>query len=85
MVERSRERVKRENLAERVEIRVADAQDLPFDDAVFDAVITESVTAFPEDKQKAVSEYARVTRAGGYVGLNECIWWKVPPLPEVVA
>lgn len=85
MVERSRERVKRENLAELVEIRVADAQNLPFEDALFDAVITESVTAFPEDKQKAVSEYARVTRPGGYVGLNECIWWKVPPPPEVVA
>lgn len=85
MVERSAERARREGLADRVEFRVADAQDLPFDGDLFDAVITESVTAFPEDKQKAVSEYARVTRAGGYVGLNECIWWKVPPLPEVVA
>jgi len=71
MVERSRERVAREKLTGRVEIRVADAQDLPFEDDLFDAVITESVTAFPEDKQKAVCEYARVTKPGGYVGLNE--------------
>jgi ubiquinone/menaquinone biosynthesis C-methylase UbiE len=56
MVERSRERVARENLTGRVEIRVADAQDLPFENNLFDAVITESVTAFPEDKQKAVCE-----------------------------
>lgn len=85
MVERSRERAKREGLADRVEFRVADAQDLPFEDDLFDAVITESVTSFPEDKQRAVNEYVRVTKPGGYVGLNESIWLKVPPPPEVVA
>lgn len=85
MVERSKERAKRNRLSDRVEFRVADAQDLPFEDDLFDAVITESVTAFPEDKQKAVSEYARVTKPGGYVGLNESTWLKVPPSSELVA
>ena len=85
MVERSRERAKREKVADKVEFRVSDAQYLPFEAAVFDAVITESVTAFPEDKQKAVNEYVRVTKPGGYVGLNESVWLKVPPPPEVVA
>jgi ubiquinone/menaquinone biosynthesis C-methylase UbiE len=85
MVERSGQRARREKVADRVEFRVADAQDLPFEDNLFDAVITESVTAFPEDKQKAVDEYARVTRPGGYVGLNETAWLKVPPPPDVVA
>jgi arsenite methyltransferase len=85
MVERSRERAKREGVTHQVEFRVGDAQDLPFGDDVFDAVITESVTAFPADKQRAVNEYARVTRRGGYVGLNESTWLKTPPPPEVVA
>ncbi|MCU0485410.1 MAG: methyltransferase domain-containing protein [Anaerolineales bacterium] len=85
MVERSRERAAREKLTPRVDFRVADAQNLPFEDHLFDAVLTESVTAFPEDKQKAVSEYARVTKSGGYVGLNETTWLKTPPPPEVVA
>jgi ubiquinone/menaquinone biosynthesis C-methylase UbiE len=84
MVERSRERAKSEGIADRVEFRVADAQDLPFEDDLFDAVITESVTAFPEDKQRTVKEYARVTKLGGYVGLNESTWIKVPPPPEMV-
>lgn len=48
-------------------------------------MITESVTAFPKDKQKAVNEYARVTRPGGYVGLNESAWLKMPVPPEMVA
>ena len=85
MVQRSRERAAREGVADRVTFRVADAQDLPFEDELFDAIITESVTAFPEDKQKAVDEYARVTKPGGYVGLNESTWLKVPPPPEIVA
>jgi len=85
MVERSKERAKREKVADRVDFKVADAQELPFEDAVFDAVITESVTSFPEDKQRAINEYVRVTKPGGYVGLSESIWRKVPPPPEVVA
>jgi arsenite methyltransferase len=85
MVEHSQERAGREKVTDRVEFRVADAQDLPFEDDLFDAVITESVTAFPEDKQKAVNEYTRVTKPGGFVGLNESVWLKVPQPPEIIA
>jgi ubiquinone/menaquinone biosynthesis C-methylase UbiE len=85
MIKRSQERARREGVADRTEFRVADAQELPFEDTRFDAVITESVTAFPKDKQRAVNEYARVTRPGGYVGLNESTWLKTPPPPDVVA
>ena len=85
MIERSRETANREGVAEMTEFRVADAQDLPFTDETFDTVITESVTVFPEDKLRAVREYARVTRPGGYVGLNEATWLKTPPPPEIIA
>jgi len=84
MVERSDERAKREGVADRVEFRVADVQDLPFEDDLFDAVIGESVIAFPADKQRAVNECVRVTKPGGYVGLNESTWLKTPPPPELV-
>ena len=72
-------------LKDKVGFRVADAQKLPFDDSVFDAVITELVTSFPTDKLKAVNEYARVTKPGGFVGLNESTWLKYPPTPEITA
>lgn len=85
MIERSRETAERQGVADMTEFRVADAQDLSFMDETFDAVITESVTVFPEDKQRAVREYARVTRPGGYVGLNEATWLKTPPPPEIIA
>jgi len=84
MIDRSNARAKREGLEDRVEFRVADAQNLPFQDALFEVVICESVTAFVEDKQRAVSEYVRVTKPGGYVGLNESTWIKAPPPRELV-
>jgi arsenite methyltransferase len=83
MVARSTDRAKKRGVEARVEFRVADAQSLPFEDAVFDVVIDESVTAFVENKQKTVSEYVRVARPGGYVGLNEATWIEIPS-PELV-
>lgn len=83
MVKRSKERAKRKGVEDRVEFKIGDAQDLPFKDRVFDAVICESVVAFPKDKQRVVSEYARVTKPGGYVGMNETTWVETPP-PKLV-
>ncbi len=85
MVERANEAAARAGVSNLVECRVGDAQDLPFENDLFDIVITESVTALPEDKQKAVNEYFRVTKPGGYVGLNESTWIKYPPTAEMEA
>ncbi len=79
MVDRSKERAKRDGVENKVRFGVADAQNLPFEDAAFDAVICESVNAFIENKQRALSEYVRVIKPGGYVGLNEVTWLKTPP------
>ncbi len=84
MIERAKERAKREGVEDRVEFRVADVQSLPFEDDLFDIVIGESITVFPEDKQRTVNEYVRVTKPGGYVGLNESTWMKTPPPTELV-
>lgn len=79
MIARSNERAQREGVTNLVEFRVADVQDLPFDDAHFDVALCESVATFIEDKQRVVNELARVTKPGGYVGLNEETWLKTPP------
>jgi SAM-dependent methyltransferase len=79
MVARSSERAQRLGLTKWVEFRVADAQDLPFDDERFDVVLCESVATFVVDKQQVVNELARVVRPGGHVGLNEEIWLRTPP------
>jgi arsenite methyltransferase len=83
MIQRAGETAQRAGVADRIEFRVADVQELPFGNEVLDAVLSESVTAFPADKAKAVGEYARVTKPGGYVGLSEATWLKVRPPPEL--
>jgi SAM-dependent methyltransferase len=84
MIAWAQKRAKKEGVEDRLEFRTADAQNLPFGDALFDAVICESVTVFP-DKQRAVSEYVRVAKPGGYVGLSEGTWVRAPPPMELVA
>jgi len=83
MVALSAERAQKQGAADLVAFRVADVQDLPFEDATFDAVLCESVATFIEDKLRVVDELARVVKPGGYVGLNEEIWLK-EPTPEVI-
>lgn len=82
MVERARERAQREGVTGQATFRLADVQDLPFEDESFDVVLCESVATFVEDKQQVVDELVRVVRAGGCVGLNEQIWLE-PPTEEM--
>ncbi len=83
MVEWAKQRARSERVTDRVEFRVADAQQLPFEEGCFDAVITESVLSFVPDKPKALREFMRVTKPGGYIGLNESCWLRTPVPQEV--
>jgi ubiquinone/menaquinone biosynthesis C-methylase UbiE len=47
------------------DLRLGDAEDLPFEDATFDAVYTFGVIHHTPDTQKAVDEIYRVLRPGG--------------------
>jgi arsenite methyltransferase len=78
MVLRAREKLEPQD--ERVEFKVGNAESLDFPDDIFDVVISESVTGFI-DKTKSISEYYRVLKSGGYVGLNE-VTWLFDPSPE---
>jgi len=82
MLARAEEQIKKHRLEGKIILKVADAQKLPFKKNIFDATICESVTAFLPDKQKGLQEYVRVTKPGGYVGINEVTWIKVPT-PEL--
>lgn len=47
----------------------ADAENLPFDDASFDAVVSTYGVMFTPDQDKAAAEMLRVCRSGGKIGL----------------
>jgi ubiquinone/menaquinone biosynthesis C-methylase UbiE len=79
MLSWARERALREGVAERVTFKNADVLELPFEEGRFDVVIVESVLAFVKEKETAIRELFRVTKPGGYLGLNEYCWRNEPP------
>jgi ubiquinone/menaquinone biosynthesis C-methylase UbiE len=54
------------------DVRVGGAEDLPWDDAGFDAALSSLVIGFMRDADAGAREMARVTRPGGVVA--ECMW-----------
>ena len=67
LLDRGAERAEAEGVA--VTFVVADAEELPFADGSFDAVLSTFGVMFAPDQEKAASELARVCRPGGRIGL----------------
>lgn len=55
-----------------VDIQKARAEELPFEDGVFDTTLAQLVVHFMADPVQGLGEMKRVTRAGGTVGA--CVW-----------
>lgn len=54
------------------DVRVGPAESLPFEDATFDAALSQLVFHFVQDPAKSVAEMRRVTRPGGRLAV--CVW-----------
>jgi SAM-dependent methyltransferase len=67
LLERGRERAAAERL--RVDFRPGDAEEIPFPDGSFDAVVSIFGSMFAPDHRRAAAELVRVTRAGGTIAL----------------
>jgi SAM-dependent methyltransferase len=78
MLSWAEQRARREDVIDNITFRQADIRKLPFESDRFDAVIVESVLAFVKNKTAAIMELIRVTKPGGYVGLNETYWIQEP-------
>jgi ubiquinone/menaquinone biosynthesis C-methylase UbiE len=67
LLERARERAAAERL--RVDFSPGDAEEIPFPDESFDAVISVFGSMFAPDHHRAAAELVRVTRPGGTIAL----------------
>jgi SAM-dependent methyltransferase len=67
LLDRGAERAAAERL--NVTFKAADAEQLPFEDGSFDAVLSTFGVMFSPDQARAASELARVCRRGGRIGL----------------
>ncbi len=55
-----------------LDVRIAPAEDLPFADDAYDAVLAQLVVHFMVDPVRGIAEMARTTRPGGTVAA--CVW-----------
>jgi len=67
LLEEGRQRAEAEGLA--VDFREGDAENLPFEDASFDVVLSTLGVMFAPDQEKAASELLRVCKPGGTIGM----------------
>lgn len=67
LLERGRARAVAEGLS--IEFKVADAEELPFADGSFDAVISTFGVMFSPHQDRAAAELLRVCKSGGQIGL----------------
>jgi ubiquinone/menaquinone biosynthesis C-methylase UbiE len=63
-------RIVQPHVPESVNLKVADVQQLPFDDGVFDVVVCFEVLEHLDDAEEAVREFARVLTKGGFVAVS---------------
>lgn len=67
LLEKGRARAQAEGLM--VEFKVADAEDLPFNDGSFDVVLSTFGAMFTPDHRRPAGEMLRVTKSGGRIGM----------------
>lgn len=77
MIERARHKAKRRDLP--VRFLRGDARRLPFHEGTFDAVISECTLSLLE-KDRVLTEMARVAQRGGCVGIHEITWKESAPV-----
>jgi demethylmenaquinone methyltransferase/2-methoxy-6-polyprenyl-1,4-benzoquinol methylase len=71
MLAEGRRRVAAAGLTERIELREARAEELPFEDAAFDGLTFTYLLRYVEDPAATMRELARVVRTGGRVAMLE--------------
>jgi|TARA_B100000768_G_scaffold66475_1_gene63913 demethylmenaquinone methyltransferase/2-methoxy-6-polyprenyl-1,4-benzoquinol methylase len=71
MLEVGRKKIKQQDLEKTIQLQQADSEDLPFEDATFDAVTVSFGARNFENLQKGLSEMARVLKPGGKIYILE--------------
>ncbi len=67
MLDKARQRVRRQGLSHVEDIRTGDAERLDFADASFDVVVAQYVVTAVPNPERALDEFARVVRPGGEI------------------
>lgn len=84
MIDAANRARERDSNKELVKFIVGDGMHIPFEDNSFDVTMSGGSTAFIEDKARALSEYARVTKVWGFVA-DVNFFYKHTPPPALIS
>ncbi len=73
MFEKAKERAVRDGVGGSIEFKLGDATDIPWDDAGFDIVWGEDAWCYVADKDRLISEAARVLRTRGTIAFTDWV------------
>ncbi|MFC1830009.1 class I SAM-dependent methyltransferase [Thermodesulfobacteriota bacterium] len=82
MIAAATENARRAGVNGKAVFKLGDAQNLPFEDNTFDAVINECAVGIPDDSQSVVNEMVRVAKYKGTIAIHESTWRKDIPEKE---
>lgn len=77
-VDIARKRAQSEGVADKVEFKIGDSRNLPFQDNEFDVVVNECAVGLTaiSAPQRVLDEMVRVTKPGGTIVIHESTWLK---------
>ncbi len=81
MHRKAQERTRAEGLADKIELKLGDVTALPWSDKTFDFVWGEDAWCYVVDKEKLISEAARVLKPGGTLAFTDWIEGTTPLSP----
>jgi len=73
MFEKAKERAVRDGVGGSIEFKLGDATDIPWEDAGFDIVWGEDAWCYVADKDRLISEAARVLRTRGTIAFTDWV------------
>ncbi|MCG8408006.1 MAG: class I SAM-dependent methyltransferase [Phycisphaerales bacterium] len=80
-LEELKARAEAANVADRIEIRTADMNNLPFADQSFDLIWAEG-SAYIMGFRTALASWNRLLKPGGYIAVSELVWLQPDPPKE---
>lgn len=79
MIKTAKKLQREDSLGNMIKFKVANAMNPPFEDNIFDVVISGGSTAFIADKEKAIKEYKRVLKPWGFIADINFYYRRKPP------
>lgn len=72
------------SISSRLEFRVGNASDTPFDDGSFDVIVCGGANTFVLEKEAALREYCRLLRPYGFLSITNLFYETPPPVDLLV-